>query len=94
MAYLSSKDYYTRMEELPAGKGIADIVFYPKAGSEKPALIVELKWDQTEEVALTQIKERNYIKGLKEFHGKVLLVGINYNKTTREHMCKIEETEL
>lgn len=94
MAYLSSKDYYTRMEELPAGKGIADIVFYPKAGSEKPALIVELKWDQTEEAALTQIKERNYIKGLKEFHGKVLLVGINYNKTTREHLCKIEETKL
>ena len=94
MAYLSSKDYYTKMEELPAGKGIADIVFYPKAGSEKPAIIVELKWNQTEEAALAQIKKRNYPKSLKEYHGEVLLVGINYKKATKEHTCKIEEITL
>lgn len=94
MAYLSGKDYYTKMEEFPAGKGIADIVFYPKAGSEKPALIVELKWNQSEEKALEQIKEKAYLKGLKEYHGKVLFVGVNYNKTTREHTCEIEEAKL
>ena len=62
-----------------------------KAGSEKPAIIVELKWNQTEEAALAQIKKRNNPKSLKEYHGEVLLVGINYKKATKEHTCKIEE---
>ena len=83
-----------RDPDCPAGKGIADIVFYPKAGSEKPAIIVELKWNQTEEAALAQIKKRNYPKSLKEYHGEVLLVGINYKKATKEHTCKIEEITL
>lgn len=91
MAYLSGRDYYTRMEEVAAGKGIADIIFYPKKESGKPAIIVELKWDQTEKKALDQIRERNYQLGLKEYHGKVMLVGINYSKKTKEHTCKIEE---
>ncbi len=36
MAYLSSMDYYSKMEEIPTGKGVADILFFPKAGSQKP----------------------------------------------------------
>ena len=58
MAYLSSVDYYTKMEELSAGKGIADLVFYPKVGVDKPALLVELKWNKTKEAAIAQIKRK------------------------------------
>lgn len=91
MAYLSSLDYYTRVEEVPAGKGIADMLFYPKKETQVPALIVELKWDKTKEDAVEQMKEKKYVKALKDFQGEVLLVGINYNHTTREHSCLIEK---
>ena len=91
MAYLSSVDYYTKMEELSAGKGIADLVFYPKVGVDKPALLVELKWNKTKEAAIAQIKEKNYMNVLKNYHGNILLVGINYNRETKEHSCLIEK---
>ena len=90
MAYLSSLDDYTRVEEMPAGKGIADMIFYPKKETQVPALIVELKWDKTKEDAVEQMKEKKYVRALKHFQGEVLLVGINYNHTTREHSCLIE----
>lgn len=91
MAYLSSLDYYTRVEEMPAGKGIADMIFYPKRETQAPALIVELKWDKTKDAAVEQMKEKKYVRALKDFRGEVLLVGINYDKTTREHSCLIEK---
>lgn len=90
MAYRSSLDDYTRVEEMPAGKGIADMIFYPKKETQVPALIVELKWDKTKEDAVEQMKEKKYVRALKHFQGEVLLVGINYNHTTREHSCLIE----
>lgn len=67
MAYLSSMDYYSKMEEIPAGKGVADILFFPKAGSQKPALIVELKWNQSEQKALNQILDKKYTSVLKGY---------------------------
>lgn len=57
----------------------------------KPALVVELKWDKTAEGALAQIKDKEYCRSLEEYQGNLLLVGINYNKKTKEHVCRIEE---
>lgn len=41
----------------------------------------------------TKIKDKNYCKALEGFSGKVLLVGINYDKATKIHECVIEEYE-
>ena len=79
---------------LPAGNGFADIVFLPKTHCDKPALIVELKWNRSANGAIEQIKNKKYIKALENHVGKVLLVGINYDKKTRKHECVIEEIEL
>ena len=38
-----------------------------------------------------QIKENRYQGVLSGYHDKILLVGINYDKDTREHECVIEE---
>ena len=57
----------------------------------KPALVVELKWDKTAEGAIEQIKKKQYCKSLEDYQGNILLVGINYDKNTREHSCLIEE---
>ena len=68
------------------------MVFIPrKKFPEKPALVVELKWDKTAEGAIEQIKRREYGKSLSEYQGNLLLVGVNYEKDTRAHSCQIEE---
>lgn len=40
--------------------------------------------------ALKQIKEKQYGNVLKDYWGDLLLVGINYDKTTKKHECAIE----
>ena len=59
-------------------------------------MIVELKYDKTANIAIKQIEDRKYIKGLKDYHGDVLLVGINYNKdkSDKKHDCKIERIKI
>ncbi len=39
---------------------------------------------------IEQIKEKQYGNALKEYQGNLLLVGINYNKTTKKHECVME----
>lgn len=91
MAYISCVDQYAKVEELPSGHGIADVVFLPKRRSTLPAMIVELKWNKNAEGAIKQITDRNYPKILTNYGGKILLVGINYDDDTKVHDCKIEE---
>jgi len=91
LALYSANDYYTITRELPTGKGYADLVFIPRTKhKDKPALIVELKWNRTVNGAISQIKEKNYVAALEEYHGNLLLVGINYDNKTKVHECVIE----
>lgn len=87
--YVAQKDYVL-LRELPSGKGFADIAFLPRKHTDKPAMIVELKWDKTAQGAVGQIKEKNYAGALSEYEGELLLVGINYNKKDKKHECVIE----
>lgn len=89
-AYIAAVDQYLKVEELPSGKGIADVVYLPKRKSALPAIIVELKWDKSSEGAIGQIKERNYPAVLRDYGGEIVLVGIGYNPKTKVHTCEIE----
>ncbi|MFP3154389.1 ATP-binding protein [Lachnospiraceae bacterium ZAX-1] len=91
LAYYSARQYYTIIRELPSGKGFADLVFLPRrAHTDKPTMIVELKWNQSAKGAISQIKNREYVDALKEYKGSLLLVGVNYDKKSKEHRCQIE----
>lgn len=93
IAYLSSMQYYFKpVRELPTGRGFADFVYIPKPEykADYPALVVELKWNKTADTALQQIKDRKYPQSLEQYTGNILLVGINYDKKTKEHSCVIE----
>ena len=80
------------IRELPGGKGFADICLIPrKLHMDKPAVIVELKWDQSASGAISQIRERNDTDALRDYHGNLLLAGINYDKKTKKHTCVIEK---
>lgn len=91
LAYYSARKDYFLIRELPTGKGFADIVFVPRKNSDKPALVVELKWDKAAVTAITQIKEKHYLSAIENYSGKILLVGINYDKQSKKHECLIEE---
>ena len=92
LALYAARNFYTVHRELSGGKGFADLVFIPrKRFADKPALVVELKWNKDAVGAIAQIKEREYCQSLEEYHGNLLLVGVNYDKKTQEHSCKIEE---
>ena len=98
LAYFSYKDRYLKFEELPAGDSYADLVYLPKKGSLVPALVIELKWNQSAKGAIDQIREKRYPEALRDYGGDVLLVGIGYDKNAgagkRKHTCKIEKALL
>ena len=90
MAYFTAPAYYQVIRELPSGKGFADIVMIPRAeAGNKPAMIIELKYDKDADAAIKQIKEKRYSGALKGYKNEILLVGINYNKD-KHHECVIE----
>ena len=92
LAYYAARDYYTVIRELPAGKGFADLVFVPRKNHMNcPAMIIELKWNSSAETALSQITDRKYPEALGEYTGSILLVGINYDRKTKKHNCKIKK---
>lgn len=91
LAFYSARRYYNIVREMPAGKGFADLTFIPRPQHvEKPAIVIELKWDKDADTAIRQIHEKNYDGSLKSYAGKLILVGINYDKKTKKHQCKIE----
>lgn len=94
LAYYSARKTYTIERELPAGKGYADLVFRPRKNNSNPAMIVELKYDKSAEGALEQIKKKQYTDCLKDYSGEILLVGINYDKDSKCHNCRIEKIVL
>ena len=96
LAYLSAMQYYFKpIRELPTGRGFADFVFIPKPeySASYPAMVVELKWNKDSATALQQIKDKQYPESILNYTGDILLVGINYDKGTKEHQCMIEKYE-
>ena len=86
--------YYTIIRELPSGKGFADICLIPrKMHPDKPAVVIELKWNREAKGAIAQIKDRNYVDALKDYKGNLLLAGISYDRKTKMHTCVIEKVQ-
>nr|WP_308310790.1 AAA family ATPase [Schaedlerella arabinosiphila] len=97
-AYLQAIDYYRMEREDKAGVGYVDYIFYPFR-REDDAIILELKVNHTADDAIRQIKERQYalrfegkIGEKPEYTGRILAVGIAYDKDdrTKRHECKVE----
>ena len=71
MAYFTAPAYYNVIREMPSGKGFADFVFLPRANAgNRPAMIIELKYNQSAETALKQIKEKRYQGALSGIAGE------------------------
>lgn len=90
IAYMWAKNEYIIHREMATGKGYADLVMIPRKNVSKPAMVIELKYNKSVETAIDQIKKKNYPSKIKEYSGEMLLVGINYDKESKQHTCKIE----
>lgn len=80
-----------------AGTGFVDFIFYPERRSAD-ALILELKIDSTPDEATQQIRDKKYALRFQEkfgerpkYTGRILAVGISYERETKKHACKVEE---
>ena len=92
LAFYSAREFYQTIREMPAGRGFADIVFLPLPNhADKPAILIELKWDQNADTAIRQIHEKRYDGVLKGYEGNIILAGISYDKATKKHSCIIEK---
>ena len=91
IAYIWAKNEYVIHREYATGKGYADLVMIPRRNVSKPALVIELKYNQSTDTAISQIKKKNYPAKLADYTGDILLVGINYDRESKQHTCKIEK---
>lgn len=99
LVFLAARNKYRVEREDKAGEGYVDLIFYPeRKGAD--ALILELKIDSTPEEAIQQIKNKNYalrfvgkMGETPKYTGRLLAVGISYDRKTKEHSCKIEVLE-
>ena len=96
LVYLSARDLYRIEREDKAGIGYVDFIFYPE-NKAADCIILELKVDHTPEEAIQQIKDRKYalrfatgLGGKTRYTGRILAVGIAYDKEMKKHSCKIE----
>ena len=89
--YTARKDFFV-FRELPSGVGFVDIALIPLPNRGLPAVLVELKWNKRADSAIQQIRDRKYTSAFDDYHGEIVLVGVNYDKesTDKMHVCKIE----
>ena len=90
LAYYYARNDYHIHREYPSGEGYADLVLIPRKNVSSPAVVIELKYNKDAQAAISQIKARNYPKTVADYTGDILLVGINYDKKTKQHECQIE----
>lgn len=97
LVYLSARDNYRIEREEKAGIGYVDFIFYPETDKNADCIILELKVDNTPDAAIQQIKDKKYamrfqgkIGEMSKYSGRILAVGISYNRTNKKHKCKVE----
>ena len=98
LVYLQARDFYRIEREDKAGIGYVDFIFYPFVKNDD-CIIIELKVNHTADEAIQQIKDRQYALRFEgklgenpEYTGRILAVGIAYNKNdeNKRHECKVE----
>jgi hypothetical protein len=90
IAFYYARNNYVIHRELPSGKGFADLVLIPRKNVDSPAIVLELKFNRDADAAIDQIRRRQYPAKLQDYADRLLLVGINYDRETKTHSCRIE----
>lgn len=96
LVYLSARNAYRVEREDKSGIGYVDFIFYPEK-RDADCIILELKVDASPDEAIKQIKDKQYALRFKgklgegpKYTGRVLAVGISYDRKLKKHVCKVE----
>lgn len=81
--------YYSKYTNQSYKKRADRFVFYTNL-STLPGI---LKKDEKIDIALAQIKEKEYVQKFKSENNEVLAVAICYDSKTKKHSCKIERLQ-
>lgn len=92
-SFMVAQNYYKIVRELSSGDGYSDLAFIPKQGFDVKPMIVELKWNRSADVAVKQIKDKEYYHFFKDYK-EVVVCGINYSVKDKKYTCKIETVQL
>ena len=87
-------DYAEREQTRTKSKGFADIVLIPRKNVDSPAIVLELKVNKDADSAISQILRKDYPAKVREYSNRLLLVGINYDRNTKQHSCCIEKLKV
>lgn len=96
LVYLAARDSYRIEREDKAGIGYVDFIFYPETDRGADCIILELKVEGGPDDALRQIIDRKYalkfdgrLGESPRYTGRILGVGIAYDRDTKAHSCKV-----
>jgi len=74
-----------------------DFIFYPERDKSADCIILELKVGRTPQEAIQQIKDKEYVLRFSghlgetpQYSGRILAVGISYDKVGKKHSCAVE----
>ena len=97
LVYLAARDNYYVEREDKSGIGYVDFIFFPVKDKNADCIILELEVNQTPEEAIWQIKDKKYALRFKgkigeepRYTGRILAVGISYDKQQKKHFCRVE----
>ena len=92
LAYIYALNDYTCVREMTAGKGFADVIYIPvhSGNPDRPAMIIELKRNDSPGSALGQIDTKQYYTALEHYRGQLLFVGTDYDEKEKTHSCKLQ----
>ena len=93
LAFYAARNDYHIHREYQTGSGFADLVLIPRKNVALPAVVIELKYGETAQTALMQIKDRHYPEKVSEYTGDLLLCGISYDRQSKQHTCQIEKVK-
>ena len=91
LAFYYARNNYVIHRELATGRGFADLVLIPRRDVDSPAIVLELKYNRDADSAIEQIRRKDYPAKVRDYADRLLLVGINYDRDTKQHTCRIEE---
>ena len=91
IAYYYAGNDHIIHRELATGKGFADLVLIPRKNVDSPAIVIELKYNKDADTAISQIKRKDYPAKITQYTDNLLLVGVNYDRETKQHECHIEK---
>ena len=90
LAFYHARNDYVVHREYASGRGFADLVFIPRKNVSKPAVVIELKVNKDAATAISQIHQKHYPDRVAQYSGELLLVGISYDRQSKQHTCQIE----